>query len=73
MVLLVESLLFYCWTGVAFLPLIAVLIAFNYLWGLLTARARTTLRGLLPLAAVLMYQAAWSALSLAVCALKQHN
>ena len=52
-VLLVESLLFYCWTGVAFLPLIAVLIVFNYLWGLLTARARTTLRGLLPLAAVL--------------------
>ena len=38
-VLLAESLLFYCWTGVAFLPLIAVLIVFNYLWGLLTARA----------------------------------
>lgn len=53
-VLLAESLLFYCWTGVAFLPLIAILIAFNYLWGLLTARARTTLRGLLPLAAVLV-------------------
>ena len=29
--------------------------------------------GTLPLAAVLMYQAAWSGLSLAVCALKQHN
>lgn len=28
-VLLAESLLFYCWTGVAFLPLIAILIAFN--------------------------------------------
>ena len=53
-VLLAESLLFYCWTGVAFLPLIAVLIVFNYLWGLLTARARTKLRGLLPLAAVLV-------------------
>ena len=53
-VLLAESLLFYCWTGVAFLPLISILIAFNYLWGLLTARARTTLRGLLPLAAVLV-------------------
>mgnify|MGYP003185022771 FL=1 len=53
-VLLAESLLFYCWSGVAFLPLIAVLIVFNYLWGLLTARARTTLRGLLPLAAVLV-------------------
>ena len=57
-VLLAESLLFYCWTGVAFLPLIAVLIVFNYLWGLLTARARTTLRGLLPLAAVLTIWAA---------------
>ena len=53
-VLLAESLLFYCWTGVAFLPLIAILIAFNYLWGLLTARAGTKLRGLLPLAAVLV-------------------
>ena len=53
-VLLAESLLFYCWTGVAFLPLIAILIVFNYLWGLLTARARTKLRGLLPLAAVLV-------------------
>ena len=39
-VLLAESLIFYCWTGVAFLPLIAVLIVFNYLWALLTARAR---------------------------------
>ena len=29
--------------------------------------------GTLSVAAVLMYQAAWSALSLAVCALKQHN
>ena len=58
-VLLAESLLFYCWTGVAFLPLIAILIAFNYLWGLLTARARTTLRGLLPLAAVLAALAVW--------------
>ena len=29
--------------------------------------------GTLPLAAVLMYQAAWSGLSLAVCALKQHS
>ena len=53
-VLLAESLVFYCWTGVAFLPLIAVLIVFNYLWALLTARAKTKLRGLLPLAAVLV-------------------
>ena len=51
-VLLAESLIFYCWTGVAFLPLIAVLIVFNYLWALLTARAKAKLRGLLPLAAV---------------------
>lgn len=29
--------------------------------------------GMLSVAAVLMYQAAWSALSIAVCALKQHN
>ena len=52
--LLAESLIFYCWTGVAFLPLIAVLIVFNYLWALLTARAKAKLRGLLPLAAVLV-------------------
>ena len=43
-VLLAESLIFYCWTGVAFLPLIAVLIVFNYLWALLTARAKAKLR-----------------------------
>ena len=53
-VLLAESLIFYCWTGVAFLPLIAVLIVFNYLWALLTARAKAKLRGLLPLVAVLV-------------------
>ena len=29
--------------------------------------------GMLSVAAVLMYQAAWSALSIAVCALKQHR
>ena len=29
--------------------------------------------GMLSVVMVLMYQAAWSALSLAVCALKQHN
>ena len=31
------------------------------------------LSALLLVATVLMYQAAWSALSIAVCALKQHN
>ena len=53
-VLLAESLIFYCWIGAAFLPLIAVLIVFNYLWALLTARVKAKLRGLLPLAAVLV-------------------
>ena len=53
-VLLAESLIFYCWTGIEFLPLIAALIVFNYLWALLTARAKAKLRGLLPLAAVLV-------------------
>ena len=37
-VLLAESLIFYCWTGIEFLPLIAALIVFNYLWALLTAK-----------------------------------
>ena len=35
-VLLAESLAFYCWTGIEFLPLIAVLIVFNYLCALVT-------------------------------------
>ena len=39
-VLLLESILFYCWGGVRFLPLIAVLVAVNYLAGLLLGRAR---------------------------------
>ena len=52
-VLLVESLLFYCWTGVEYLPLIVCLIVFNYLWGLLTARTKAKLKGLLPAVAVL--------------------
>ena len=43
-VLLVESLLFYCWTGVEYLPLIVCLIVFNYLWGLLTAHQSQTER-----------------------------
>ena len=53
-VLLVESLLFYCWTGVEYLPLIVCLIVFNYLWGLLTARTKAKLKGLLPAVAVLV-------------------
>lgn len=54
LVLLVESLIFYCWTGVQFLPLIVCLVVFNYLWGLLTEAARGKLKGFLPLAAVLV-------------------
>ena len=53
-VLLMESLVFYCWTGIEFLPLIACLVVFNYLWGLLTSAARAKLRAVLPLAAVLV-------------------
>ena len=34
-VLLLESLAFYCWTGVQYLPLIVFLVVFNYIWGLL--------------------------------------
>ena len=44
-----------------FLPLIAVLIVFNYLWALLTARAKAKLRGLLPLAAVPLRWVCWQA------------
>ena len=32
-VLLLESLAFYCWTGVQYLPLIVFLVVFNYIWG----------------------------------------
>ena len=53
-VLLLESLVFYCWTGIEFLPLIVCLVVFNYLWGLLTSAARAKLRAVLPLAAVLV-------------------
>lgn len=53
-VLLLESLLFYCWTGVAFLPLILCLIVFNYLWGIVTAAFRTRLKGFLLLVAVVV-------------------
>ena len=53
LILLAESLVFYCWTGTAFLPLILCLILFNYLWGLLTAAARGKLRAFLPAVAAL--------------------
>ena len=38
-VLLLESILFYCWTGITWLPLIAVLIIVNYIAGLLMQNA----------------------------------
>lgn len=54
-VLLAESLLFYCWTGAAYLPLIVCLVVFNYLWGLLCGKAgRGKARALLPVVAVLV-------------------
>ena len=52
-VLLVESLLFYCWTGTAFLPLVLCLVAFNYVWGLLLTKARKV-GWILPLVAILV-------------------
>ena len=39
-VLLLESIVFYCWGGVRFLPLIMILVAVNYLFGLLLPRLR---------------------------------
>ena len=53
-VLLLESLVFYCWTGTAFLPLILCLVLFNYLWGLLASAARDKLKAFLPVVAVLV-------------------
>lgn len=53
-VLFLESLIFYCWTGVEYLPLILFLILFNYLTGLVLDRAGTNsrLRTWLPVLAV---------------------
>ncbi len=54
-VLLLESILFYCWTGITWLPLIAVLIAVNYIAGMVmqTARRPIVRRAVLILAVVL--------------------
>ena len=54
-VILAESLVFYCWTGVQYLPLILVLIAVNYLLGLALSLPAEKLpfRRFLPLVAVL--------------------
>ena len=54
-VILAESLVFYCWTGVQYLPLILVLIAVNYLLGLALSlpAEKFPFRRFLPLVAVL--------------------
>lgn len=54
-VLLLESLLFYCWGGITWLPLVLVLIAVNYAAGLLLPRlaSPTARRGVLAAAVVI--------------------
>lgn len=53
-VLLLESLIFYCWTGTTWLPLIAVLIAVNYLAGLFLGRRKGGGRKLVLILAVVV-------------------
>ena len=57
-VLLLESLIFYCWTGITWLPLIAVLIAVNYLAGLFLERRKGGGRKLVLVLAVVVSAAA---------------
>lgn len=57
-VLLLESLIFYCWTGITWLPLIAVLIAVNYLAGLFLGRRKGVGRKLVLVLAVVVSAAA---------------
>lgn len=57
-VLLLESLIFYCWTGTTWLPLIAVLIAVNYLAGLFLGRRKGGGRKLVLVLAVVVSAAA---------------
>lgn len=57
-VLLLESLIFYCWTGITWLPLIAVLIAVNYLAGLFLGRRKGGGRKLVLILAVVVSAAA---------------
>lgn len=54
-VLLLESLLFYCWGGITWLPLVLVLIGVNYAAGLLLARLRSApaRRGVLAAAVII--------------------
>ena len=57
-VLLLESMIFYCWTGITWLPLIAVLIAVNYLAGLFLGRRNGGGRKLVLVLAVVVSAAA---------------
>ena len=57
-VLLLESLIFYCWTGITWLPLIAVLITVNYLAGLFLERRKGGGRKLVLVLAVVVSAAA---------------
>ena len=57
-VLLLESVLFYCWAGIAWLPLIAVLVLVNYLAGLFLGRRQAGGRRLVLVLAVAVSAAA---------------
>lgn len=59
-VLLLESIIFYCWTGIEYLPLIAVLVLLNYLGGLALGRlpAKGTARKLVLLGTIVLTLAA---------------
>lgn len=57
-VLLLESILFYCWAGITWLPLIAVLVLVNYLAGLFLGRRQTGGRRLVLVLAVVVSAAA---------------
>ena len=57
-VLLLESILFYCWAGITWLPLIAVLVLVNYLAGLFLGRRQTGGRRLVLVLAVTVSAAA---------------
>ena len=57
-VLLLESVLFYCWAGIAWLPLIAVLVLVNYLAGLFLGRRQAGGRRLVLVLAVVVSAAA---------------
>ena len=57
-VLLLESVLFYCWAGITWLPLIAVLVLVNYLAGLFLGRRQAGGRRLVLVLAVAVSAAA---------------